>query len=531
MCQPTSAHPNPCNFLWRTRLSALATLPWAGDNATVNGRWTTTRNETLLNIPATETDLCFLPAVTQRELLRQKQISARELLAACLARIEAVNPDLNAIVTMDADDAMCQAGEADDQLARGEPVGPLHGLVIAHKDLLATKGMRTTQGSLLHKDDVPTEDAAIAVRMREAGAVRLGKTNVPEMGAGSHTFNPVFGPTRNPYNRGRTVGGSSGGAGAALASGMVSLADGSDLGGSLRNPASFTNVVGLRSAVGRITRAPVTTGWTSMSVLGAMGRTVADTALLQSVLAGFDPDDPNSLPGDGSEFAAIAGEQPAPNLKGVRVGWSRNLDSLPVETAVTEVLERAGRSALESLGADIRDLEPNLDLAEECFRPLRAWEMAQKNGDLYRQDPDQLSANVRVNTEWGLDLTATDVHAAFTARTTLYRQFLGLFDDIDILALPTVQLPPFPVEWHYPHVVAGEEQADYLGWMRSCWYISATGFPCISMPCGFTPEGLPLGIQFVGRPLDEAGLLRFALAFEHANPAWQRHPDVKVPLS
>lgn len=481
-----------------------------------------------MNIPATESDLCFLPAVAQRDLLRRKHISARELLAACLARIEAVNPALNAIVTMDADDAMRQAREADDRLARRQPIGPLHGLVIAHKDLLATKGMRTTQGSLLHQDDVPTDDAAIAIRMREAGAIRLGKTNVPEMGAGSHTFNPVFGPTRNPYDTGRTVGGSSGGAGAALVSGMVSLADGSDLGGSLRNPASFNNVVGLRSAVGRVSRAPVSTGWTSTSVLGAMGRTVADTALLQSVLTGFDPNDPNSLPGDGSEFAAIADETPAGELKGVRVGWSRNLALLPVDRVVTEVLERAGRPALETLGAEVRDLEPNLDLAEECFRPLRAWEMAQKHGDQYRREPGQLSDNVRVNTEWGLVLTAADVHNAFTARTTLYRQFLALFDQIDILALPTVQLPPFPVEWHYPYEVAGEPQPDYLSWMRSCWYISATGFPAISVPCGFTPEGLPVGIQFVGRPLDEAGLLRFALAFEHANPAWQRHPDLAL---
>ncbi len=476
-------------------------------------------------MPATDADLCFLPAMAQRELLLQKRISARDLLGACLARIEAVNPKVNAIVTMDAEDAMRQAQAADDRLARGETVGPLHGLVIAHKDLLATKGMRTTQGSLLHQDNVPTGDAAIAARMREAGAIRLGKTNVPEMGAGSHTFNPVFGATRNPYDLGRSVGGSSGGAGAALASGMVSLADGSDLGGSLRNPASFNNVVGLRSAIGRVTRAPVTTGWTGMSVLGAMGRTVADTALLQSVLAGYDANDPNSLPGDGSEFLALAGEDPQTGLNGVRVGWSRNLETIPVEPAVTEALERFGRPALSGLGAVIRDMEPNLDLAEACFRPLRAWEMAQSNGDQYRLDPSALSENVRVNTEWGLDLTASDIHAAFTARTMLYRQFLAIFDEIDILALPTVQLPPFPVDWHYPHEVAGEPQSDYLGWMRSCWYISATGFPCISVPCGFTPEGLPVGIQFVGHPLGEVDLLRFTLAFEQANPAWRRHPD------
>jgi amidase len=506
----------------------MVTPARVGDNAAKNPLPNHHEDVHPMDHPTNDTELCFMPATHQRRLLATGQVSARELLTATLARIDAVNPTINAIVTMDAEDAMRQAQQADDRLARGEETGPLHGLVIAHKDLLNTKGMRTTHGSRLYADAVPDHDAAIAVRMREAGAIRLGKTNVPEMGAGSHTFNPVFGPSFNPYDQGRTVGGSSGGAGAALASGLVSLADGSDLGGSLRNPASFNNVVGLRSSIGRITRAPVTTGWLSMSVLGAMGRTVADVALLQSVLAGFDPDDPNSLPGDGSEFAAIAGSDSPDDLRGVRVGWSRNLDSLPVEPAVTDVLERMGKPTLESLGAEIRDMEPNLDVAEESFRPLRAWEMAQKYGDLYRQDKTQLSDNVRVNIEWGLDLTATDIHNAYTARTDLYTRFLALFDDIDVLALPTVQLPPFPVDWMYPQTVAGEPQADYLGWMRSCWYISATGFPAISVPCGFTAEGLPVGIQFVGRPLGEADLLRFAMAFEQANPAWQRHPAIAV---
>ncbi|HVL24661.1 MAG TPA: amidase family protein, partial [Thermomicrobiales bacterium] len=273
-----------------------------------------------MDTPTTDTDLCFLPATAQRELLRKREISARDLLRACLGQIEAVNPVVNAIVTMDADDAMAQAQAADDALARGEDVGPLHGLVVAHKDLLPTKGMRTTFGSPLFRDFVPDEDAAVAARMRAAGAIRLGKTNVPMMGAGSHTFNPVFGATRNPYDPGTSAGGSSGGAAAALASGMVSLADGSDLGGSLRNPASFCNVVGLRSSPGRVSKAPVVTGWMPMSIAGPMGRTVADTALLQSVLAGFDPRDPESLPGDGSEFAALAGATPAANLRGVRVG-------------------------------------------------------------------------------------------------------------------------------------------------------------------------------------------------------------------
>jgi amidase len=475
-------------------------------------------------IPTTATDLCFLPAAEQRALLRRRAISARELLNACLDRIEAVNPSVNAIVTLDPEGAMTQARAADDALARGESLGPLHGLVVAHKDLLPTKGMRTTFGSPIHKDFMPEEDAAAAARMRAAGAIRIGKTNVPEMGAGSHTFNPLFGATRNPYDTGRSAGGSSGGAAAALASGMVSLADGSDLGGSLRNPASFCNVVGLRCAIGRNSRAPVQTGWTSMSVVGAMGRTVADVALLESVLAGYDPRDPVSLPGDGGAFAALAERAPAEHLRGVRVGWSQSLGGLPVDPAVTEALERDGRPALEGLGAGLRDLEPDFEGAELAFRTLRAWEMSQSYGDLYRTRRDELSDNIRYNVEAGLDLTAADIYDAYTARTRLYTRMATLFDEIDVLAAPVVQVPAFPGEWTWPNEVAGEPQPDYLGWMRSCWYVSATGLPAISVPCGFTDDGLPVGLQLVGRPLGEIDLLRVALAFERANPAWRRRP-------
>ena len=480
----------------------------------------------IVDIPTSTTDLCYLPAVEQQALLLRRAISARELLRAYLSRIEEVNPTVNAIVTMDVEGAMAQAQAADDAIVRGESLGPLHGLVVAHKDLLPTKGMRTTYGSPIFEDFVPDFDAAAAARMGAAGAIRLGKTNVPSMGAGSHTFNPVFGATRNPYNHGRSAGGSSGGAAAALASGMLSLADGSDLGGSLRNPGSFNNVVGLRSAIGRNSRAPQVTGWLSMSVVGAMGRTVADTALLQSVLAGFDPRDPVSLPGDGSEFAAIAATESAANLRGWRVGWSPTLGGLPVDPAVTTVLERDGRPVLSELGAEISEIDPDFEGAEQAFRTLRAWEMSQNYGALYRERKDELSENIIYNIEAGLNLTATEIFDAYTARTRLYNRMVELFEDIDILAAPTVQVPPFPIDWTWPREVAGVEQDDYLGWMRSCWYISATGLPAISVPCGFTDDGLPVGIQLVGRPLGEVDLLRFAMAFEHRNPAWQRRPDL-----
>jgi amidase len=257
-----------------------------------------------------------------------------------------------------------------------------------------------------------------------------------------------------------------------------------------------------------------------------MGRTVADTAMLHAVIAGFDPRDPVSLPGDTDAIAALATMDPVPSLAGVRVGWSRHPGGIPVEPAVTEVLETSGRPALDDLGASVADLEPVFDGAEFSFRTLRAWSMAQEHGAQYRANPDSLSENVRNNVAWGLDLTATDIYRAYTERTRVYLEMVDLFERIDILALPTVQVPPFPVEWTWPREVAGETQPDYLGWMRSCWYVSATGLPAISVPCGFTDDGLPIGLQLVGRPHDEVGLLRVAMAFERVNPAWQRRPDI-----
>lgn len=482
-----------------------------------------------MGTPTSATDLCLMPAVEQRALLRSREISAVELLDASLAQIEKVNPEVNAIVTMDAEGAKAQAVFADAMLAAGDGDDmPLLGLVVAHKDLVATAGMRTTMGSLLHKDWIPDTDAGIVARMRHAGAIRLGKTNVPEHGLGSHSFNPVFGATHNPWNLSRSAGGSSGGAGAALATGMVSLADGSDLGGSLRNPGSFNSVVGFRSSVGSVSRAPVETGWVNMSVLGAMGRTVRDMALLHSVVMGYDPADPNSLAGDGSEFRAIAEGEAAPNLAGLRIGWSDDLGGIPVEREVTRVLNQSGRTTLESLGADVDAIALDFDGAEFAFRTLRAIGTVQAHGETYRTNRDAMSRNMIDNVEMGLDLTAADIYRAFTERTRVYRRFAALFEQVDLLALPTVQVAPFPGEWNHPEVVAGEVQPDYLGWMRSCWYVTATGLPAISVPCGFTEDGLPVGLQLVGRPLGDAELVRLALAFEEANPVWKTHPAIAL---
>jgi amidase len=259
-----------------------------------------------------------------------------------------------------------------------------------------------------------------------------------------------------------------------------------------------------------------------------MGRTVRDMALLHSVIAGYDNRDPNSVAIDTGEFLRISEGEQAPSLKGVRIGWSDDLGGIPVESEVTGVLNSVGRDVLASLGADVRPIDLDFDGAEFSFRTLRAWAMVQSHGDTYRTNPAALSRNVIDNVEMGLGITAADIHKAFTDRTRVTRRFAALYGDYDLLAMPTVQVAPFPVEWNHPEVVAGEVQEDYLGWMRSCWYVTATGLPAISVPCGFTEDGLPVGIQLVGRPMGDAELVRYALAFEDANPVWKTHPQIAI---
>src|SRR5215217_7855715 len=308
-------------------------------------------------------DLCFRPATELAALLRAGEISARELLDAHLDRIDRLNPAINAVVTLDVEGARVAADAADAARAAGEDVGPLHGLPVAHKDTHATGGMRTTWGSPLHADTVPLRDELVVARLREAGAIRVGKTNVPEFAAGSHTFNPLFGATHNPYRHGLSAGGSSGGAAAALAAGFVPLAEGSDMGGSLRNPAAFCNVVGLRPTPGRVPTWPAPMAWSQLSVQGPMGRTVADVALQLSVLAGPDARVPISLSDDPAGFAATLPER----LDGLRVAWAPDLGGrVTVDPAITSVLASSA-AAFESLGASVADDCPDLSGADEVF--------------------------------------------------------------------------------------------------------------------------------------------------------------------
>jgi len=472
-------------------------------------------------------DLCFTPATELAAMLRRREVSARELLDAHLDRIDRVNPQLNAIVTLDEPGARAAADAADVATARGQATGPLHGLPVAHKDTHATGGMRTTWGSPLHRDFVPTEDELVVARLREAGAIRVGKTNVPEFAVGSHTFNPVFGLTRNPYRLDVSAGGSSGGAAAALAAGLVALAEGSDMGGSLRNPAAFCNVVGLRPTPGRVPTHPAQLGWSTLSVQGPMGRTVGDVALGLSVLAGPDPRVPISLDDEGRGFAA-----PMPHeLAGLRVAWAPDLGGrIPVDPEVRDVLAPLP-AVFEQLGAIVVEDCPDLDHADEVFEVLRAWIFVASLGGVVARHPDQVKQAIRWNVEQGRRLTGADVARAEMLHTRLHQRVVEFFTRYDVLLAPTTQVVAFDVDTEYPSAVDGVPQDSYLGWMRSCSMISAAGVPALSVPAGFTGAGLPVGLAVIGAPRADRRVLEVGHAFEQATGTGRRRPPTPEPAT
>ena len=447
--------------------------------------------------------------------VRTKRISARELLDAHLECIERVNPDINAVVSLDAERARESAGEADDRLARGEDVGPLHGLPFAFKDTHAVAGWRTTYGSPLMADNVPDRDDLVVERVRDAGAITIGKTNTPEWAAGSHTFNPIFGTTVNPYDQTRSAGGSSGGAAAALASGMVPLADGSDMGGSLRNPASFCNVVGLRPSIGRVPNWPAANAWESLSVAGPMARNVADLALLLSVMAGPTDRSPLALETPGSVFS----EPMDADLRGVRVAMSLDLGgSFEVDSSVGSIVA-SQRDVLAAAGAVVEDAYPDLSGAEDVFRTLRAWHFQFVHGAALADNPDGFKDSLADNIRAGEGLSGADIARVHGLRTALFERVRMFFEDYDVLAMPVSQVPPFPADQEYPETINGRAQETYLDWMRSAYFITVTGCPAISVPAGFTDEGWPVGLQLVARPGGERRLLEIAHAYEQLTPS------------
>ncbi len=436
--------------------------------------------------------------------LRAKEISARELLEEHLAVIEQRNPELNAIVSLDVERARESARVADD--ATGER-GPLHGLPFAFKDTHEAAGWRTTYGSRVLKDYVPSRDELIVERIRKAGVVVIGKTNTPEYAAGSHTFNEVFGTTRNPHDPSRSAGGSSGGAAAALAAGMVPLADGSDMGGSLRNPASFCGVVGLRPSLGLVPEWPQFNAWESLSTSGPMARTVDDLALLLSVVSGPDPRVPHALPAYVDE---PLGQSSAGSLAGLRVAFSVDLGgAFAVDPAVRAVVEQAAASFP---GAE--EAHPDLREAEECFRTLRAWQFQAVLGRTLAKHPELFKQSLTDNIRAGEGLTGPDIARAYHQRTNLGQRMVAFFERYDVLVLPTSQVPPFPADQEYPTTVDGRPMETYLDWMRSAYFITVTGCPAISVPAGVTSDGLPIGVQLVAAHNQERRLLEVATAFE-----------------
>ena len=482
----------------------LAGTRQAGEDRKMENRIATT--------PKSGEELCFTGASNLSELLRAKKVSAVESMKAHLDQIQRMNPKVNAMVTLVEEEKLLgEALAADQALAKGNWMGPLHGMPIAVKDLKLTKGIRTTFGSPLFREFIPNEDCLVVEREKKAGGIVLGKTNVPEFGLGSQTFNKVFGATRNPYDLNKTCGGSTGGGAVAVACGMAPLADGSDYGGSLRNPPNFCGVVGLRTSPGRVPNPPSTTVWQPFSVIGPVARNVKDCAFFLSVLAGPDARIPISIEQPGSAFAApLEGR----NFKGVRVAMFRDM-GLPWEPEVKEAIRAQGKF-FEALGCIVDEAEPDFSDANECFVAWRHWLMEAEFGDLMATKGDQLNEYVHWHVEEGRKLTGPYLSRVEKKRSALYEQVGKFMEKYEFFVLPVNQVLPFDVNQHYPTEINGVKMESYMAWMKSAYYITATGHPAASVPCAFSNSGLPIGIQIVGRHRDDWGVLQMAYAFEQA---------------
>jgi amidase len=468
-------------------------------------------------------DLTFTPAVTLAALYRARKVSPLEVMQAVLDRVDRVNPRVNAIVTLARESALAEARRATSSLRRRAELPPLFGIPVGIKDVTATRGLRTTYGSKLFEAHVPGEDALVVERLRAAGAIVIGKTNTPEFAFGPNTVNSVFGATRNPWDLGRTPGGSSGGSAAALATGMCPIAEGTDLGGSLRGPASFCGVVGFRTTPGLIPRHPSVLAWDSYSVEGPMARTVADTALALSVMAGPDDRSPLSYPVDARELLKAV---KSPSVKGWRVAWTPDLGGLiEVDHEVRAVCERAA-GVFRSLGARVEAACLDMRDVPEIVRLSRGLLMVARHADKLPQFRAVLQEGLVENTEQGLALTARELAEGELLRSRQWQRVREFLAGRDLLVTPTMAVPPFPIE--HPHVIEVNGRPVGKAMARSflTYAFSVLGLPAISIPCGFTNDGLPVGLQIVGKRRGEASVLRAAAAFEAARPWADRVPPV-----
>lgn len=454
--------------------------------------------------------------------IRKRELSAYEVVEAHLSQIERVNPHVNAIVSLAAERALEEARAADKQMAAGKDVGPLHGLPIAIKDTHNAAGLPTTSGSLALRDNVPNQDDLIVERLCGAGAVIIGKTNVPEFAAGAHTYNEVFGVTRNPYDLSRTAGGSSGGAAVAVTCGMLPIADGSDMGGSCRFPAAFNNVVGLRTSPGRVPTYPKQAPFSPLSVQGPIARNVADASLMLSVISGPDTRSPISIEESGSRFL----DPLECDLTDLRVASSPDLGgTIPVDPVVRKTFEEQVK-VFSDLGCNVEEACPDLTEADEIFQVLRAWEIEMSYSDLFNRFQDLMKPSFVSNLEKGRDLRGIDIGHAERLRNILYHRMRVFFEQYDVLLLPVSQVPPFHAEQEYPKEIAGVQMETYIDWMRSCYYVSALGNPSLSVPGGFTSDGLPLGLQIVGGHREDFKVLQIGHAFEQATGYGKRRPNI-----
>lgn len=473
-------------------------------------------------------DICDMTALQLSRAIRERQVGCREVMSAYLTRIERYNPTYNAIVAMaDTAHLLAQADAADRDLARGDYRGWMHGMPHAVKDLSDVAGMTSTRGSPLFRDNVARQDSVITARMRAAGAIFIGKTNVPEYGLGSQTYNPIYGVTRNAYNPALAAGGSSGGAAVGLATHMLPVADGSDMMGSLRNPAAFNNVIGFRPTQGRVPYRGDDLFLQQLGYEGPMGRDVDDTVQLMSTLAGFDPSVPLSL----RDTFAGAPEMSDEALSGLRIGWLGDYDGyLPMEDGVLSLCRRA-LAAIEPQGVAVEDVAPAYDMARlwQCWLTLRHWALAGGSGSLYAQ-PDkraQMKPELVWEIENGLELSAVDVAAAGVARSDWYRALLDLFGRYDFLVLPTAQVFPFEADVHWPKTVAGVKMDTYHRWMEVVIGGTLSGCPVVSVPAGFDKDGRPMGLQVIGRFGDDASVLSFARAYTRHTDWLAKRPALR----
>jgi len=456
--------------------------------------------------------IALLPAHEIARRVRGRELSPVEVLDACMAQVEAHNPRLNAVVTLN-HNAREEARALEARIARGEDVGALAGVPVGIKDVTEVAGVRTTYGSPLFADHVPAEDAEVVRRLRAAGAVILGKTNTPEFAAGGNTFNPVFGLTRNPWNPERSAGGSTGGGAVGLATGMFALAQGTDLGGSLRIPASFCGVVGLRPSVGLVPTWPQEYAWDPMQVTGVMGRTAEDVALGLQAVAGPGEFAPLAQPIAGRDFgAAVRGA----DVAGKRFAYCRDIGGIGIDADVERVCRDAAL-ALRDAGATVEEIELDLAYARRPFLALRGhWFVSQLYPHLDKVD--QFGVNVANNVRAGLKVTPTELAEAEVTRKRIWDQFRDLFRAFDHLLTPTMAVPPFPVEENFPRTVGGREMETYVDWIAPTFVLSMTGLPVASVPAGLDSAGMPVGLQIVAPPQGEERALAAAGILQRLRP-------------